>query len=99
VAAPAPAAPVQTVARTYLVIFDWNRADLTDRARQIIADAAAARTTARSTRIEVSGHADCSDATGKTGQSIATDVADRAEVSGASGVAGRAVGSWTSGHA
>jgi outer membrane protein OmpA-like peptidoglycan-associated protein len=56
-AAPAPA-PVQTVARTYLVFFDWNRADLTDRARQIIAEAAAARTTVRSTRIEVSGHAD-----------------------------------------
>jgi outer membrane protein OmpA-like peptidoglycan-associated protein len=58
VAAPAPAAPVQTVARTYLVFFDWNRADLTDRARQIIAEAASARTTVRSTRIEVSGHAD-----------------------------------------
>ena len=58
VAAPAPAAPVQTVARTYLVFFDWNRADLTDRARQIIAEAATARTTVRSTRIEVSGHAD-----------------------------------------
>ncbi|MBC7430609.1 MAG: OmpA family protein [Rubritepida sp.] len=54
----APAAPVQQVARTYLVFFDWNRADLTDRARQIIADAAAARTSARATRIEVAGHAD-----------------------------------------
>jgi outer membrane protein OmpA-like peptidoglycan-associated protein len=49
---------VQTVARTYLVFFDWNRADLTDRARQIIAEAASSRTTVRSTRIEVSGHAD-----------------------------------------
>ena len=58
VAAPVVAAPVQTVARTYLVFFDWNRADLTDRARQIIAEAATARTTVRSTRIEVSGHAD-----------------------------------------
>ena len=57
VAAPPPAVP-QTVARTYLVFFDWNRADLTDRARQIIAEAATARTTVRSTRIEVSGHAD-----------------------------------------
>ena len=53
-----PPAPVQQVARTYLVFFDWNRADLTDRARQIIADAAAARTSARATRIEVAGHAD-----------------------------------------
>jgi len=49
---------VQQVARTYLVFFDWNRADLTDRARQIIGEAAAARTSVRSTRIEVSGHAD-----------------------------------------
>jgi outer membrane protein OmpA-like peptidoglycan-associated protein len=57
-AAPAAAPPVQTVARTYLVFFDWNRADLTDRARQIIAEAASARTSVRSTRIEVSGHAD-----------------------------------------
>ncbi len=59
----APAAPVVQppqpggVARTYLVFFDWNRADLTDRARQIIAQAAdAAR--AAPTRLEVSGHAD-----------------------------------------
>ena len=56
--APVPAPMVQTVARTYLVFFDWNRADLTDRARQIIAEAASARTSVRSTRIEVSGHAD-----------------------------------------
>ncbi len=58
--APAPVPVQQTVARTYLVFFDWNRADLTDRARQIIADAASARSTVRSTRIEVSGHADTS---------------------------------------
>ena len=58
VVAPPPVTQVQTVARTYLVFFDWNRADLTDRARQIIAEAATARTTVRSTRIEVSGHAD-----------------------------------------
>jgi outer membrane protein OmpA-like peptidoglycan-associated protein len=58
VAAPAPVAPVQTVARTYLVFFDWNRADLTERARQVIAEAATSARTVRSTRIEVSGHAD-----------------------------------------
>jgi OmpA-OmpF porin, OOP family len=58
VAVAPPLAPVQQVARTYLVFFDWNRADLTDRARQIIADAAQARTSARATRIEVAGHAD-----------------------------------------
>ncbi|MFL1462261.1 OmpA family protein [Roseococcus sp. DSY-14] len=50
-AAPAPA-------RTYLVFFDWDRADLTDRARQIIAEAAQNAQRVGSTRIEVSGHAD-----------------------------------------
>jgi OmpA-OmpF porin, OOP family len=52
----APAAPAP--ARTFLVFFDWDRADLTDRARQIIAEAATNARTVRSTRIEVSGHAD-----------------------------------------
>ena len=62
-AAPAPMPVQQQVARTYLVFFDWNRADLTDRARQIIADAATARNQVRSTRIEVAGHADTSGST------------------------------------
>jgi outer membrane protein OmpA-like peptidoglycan-associated protein len=53
-----PAAPAAPVARTYLVFFDWDRADLTDRARQIIGDAAQNARNTRSTRIEVSGHAD-----------------------------------------
>jgi outer membrane protein OmpA-like peptidoglycan-associated protein len=57
VVAPAPAA-APAPARTYLVFFDWNRADLTDRARQIIADAAQASRTVQTTRLEVSGHAD-----------------------------------------
>jgi outer membrane protein OmpA-like peptidoglycan-associated protein len=51
VAAPEPA-------RTFLVFFDWDRDNLTDRARQIIADAAANSRRVQSTRIEVSGHAD-----------------------------------------
>jgi len=56
---PAPvAAPVREAARTYLVFFDWDRADLTDRARQIIAEAAQATTRVQVTRIEVSGHTD-----------------------------------------
>ena len=57
--APAPA-PQQTAARTYLVFFDWDRADLTDRARQIIAEAAQATTRVQVTRIEVSGYTDSS---------------------------------------
>ncbi|MBS7810985.1 OmpA family protein [Roseococcus pinisoli] len=56
---PAPVAVAQPApARTYLVFFDWDRADLTDRARQIIADAAQNARVVSSTRIEVSGHAD-----------------------------------------
>ncbi len=63
-AAPAPAAapqpPAVTPARTYLVFFDWDRADLTDRARQIVAEAAQASTRVQTTRIEVQGNADSS---------------------------------------
>ncbi|MFC0384105.1 OmpA family protein [Muricoccus vinaceus] len=55
--APAPAA-APAPARTYLVFFDFDRADLTDRARQIIAEAAQAVNTTGTTRIEVAGHAD-----------------------------------------
>ena len=60
-AAPVPeAAPAAQPARTYLVFFDWDRADLTARARQIIAEAAQNVTRVQVTRIEVSGHADLS---------------------------------------
>ncbi len=60
---PPPPAPVQAVpapapARTYLVFFDWDRADLTDRARQIVSEAAQASTHVQTTRIEVQGNAD-----------------------------------------
>jgi outer membrane protein OmpA-like peptidoglycan-associated protein len=58
--APAPAAVAPSPARTFLVFFDWNRADLTTRARQIIAEAAQARTSQQVTRIEVTGHTDTS---------------------------------------
>ncbi|MDJ0387020.1 OmpA family protein [Roseomonas sp. E05] len=57
VVAPAPAA-APAPARTYLVFFDFDRADLTDRARQIIAEAAQNSGRVQSTRIEVAGHAD-----------------------------------------
>ena len=62
-AAPAPVAaaapvPAPAPARTYLVFFDWDKADLTPRARQIIADAASASTKVATTKIEVGGHAD-----------------------------------------
>jgi outer membrane protein OmpA-like peptidoglycan-associated protein len=57
VAAPPPA-PAPAPARTYLVFFDWDRADLTGRAREIIAEAAQNSRRVQSTRLEVAGHAD-----------------------------------------
>jgi OOP family OmpA-OmpF porin len=63
-AAPPPPPPVAAPAvapapaRTYLVFFDWDRANLTDRARQIIGEAAQNSRVAQVTRIEVAGHAD-----------------------------------------
>ena len=57
--APAPvAAPAPAPARSYLVFFDWDSAVLTERARQIVAEAAQNATRVQVTRIEVSGHAD-----------------------------------------
>ncbi|MBW6401240.1 OmpA family protein [Roseomonas sp. HJA6] len=57
VAAPVVAPPP---ARTFLVFFDWNRDNLTDRARQIIAEAAQASRTQQVTRLEVNGYTDTS---------------------------------------
>ena len=54
------AAPAPEPARTYLVFFDWDRADLTARARQIVAEAAQASTHVQTTRIEVNGYTDLS---------------------------------------
>jgi hypothetical protein len=58
-APPAPPPQVQPV-RTYLVFFDWDRADLTMRAKQIVAEAAQASTHVQTTRIEVNGYTDLS---------------------------------------
>ena len=58
---PAPiAAPAPAAARSYLVFFDWDKATLTDRARQIIKDAADNSTHVQYTRIEVNGYTDTS---------------------------------------
>ncbi len=62
---PPPMAPIvapaaAAAARTYLVFFDWDRADLTARARQIVAEAAQASTRTSYTKIQVSGNADTS---------------------------------------
>jgi OOP family OmpA-OmpF porin len=57
--APAPI-PAAAPARSYLVFFDWDKYSLTDRARQIIAEAAANSTHVQYTRIEVNGYTDTS---------------------------------------
>ncbi len=58
--APAQAAPAPAPARSYLVFFDWDKATLTERARQIIQEAAQNSTHVQYTRIEVNGHTDTS---------------------------------------
>ena len=58
-APPPPAAPAP-IARSYLVFFDWDRADLTDRARQIVREAAQNAAHLSYTRIEVDGYTDTS---------------------------------------
>jgi OOP family OmpA-OmpF porin len=60
---PPPAAapvPAQAPARSYLVFFDWDKATLSDRARQIIREAADNSTRVQYTRIEVNGYTDTS---------------------------------------
>ena len=60
---PAPAAaapPAPAPARTFMVYFDWDKATLTDRARQIIKAAAENSTKVQVTRIEVNGYTDTS---------------------------------------
>ena len=66
-AAPAPAAapvaaaaPAPAPARTYLVFFDWDKASLTPRATQIIAQAASDSKTQSTTTIDVNGYTDTS---------------------------------------
>ncbi len=60
VTVPGVAPPTVQPTRTYLVFFDWDRADLTDRARQIIAEAAQNSGRVQATNIEVQGNADLS---------------------------------------
>ena len=57
---PPQAAPAPAAARSYLVFFDWDKATLTDRARQIIKEAADNSTRVQYTRIEVNGYTDTS---------------------------------------
>lgn len=60
-AAPAPtAAPAPAAARSYLVFFDWDKANLTDRARAIVKEAADNSSRVQYTRLEVNGYTDTS---------------------------------------
>lgn len=59
--APAPSPVAASVpARSYLVFFDWDKASLTDRARQIIEEAAKNSQHIQYTQIEVNGYTDTS---------------------------------------
>ena len=59
-AAAATPAPAAAMSRSYLVFFDWDKSNLTDRARGIIRDAAANSTKVAYTKIDVNGNADTS---------------------------------------
>ena len=54
------AVPRESGPSTYLIFFDWDRADLTARAREIVARAASGASNGRATRIEVDGYTDLS---------------------------------------
>ncbi|GBR08738.1 OmpA family protein [Asaia siamensis] len=56
--APVVVPPAVQPARTYLVFFDWDKSNLTGRAREIVAQAAQASTHVQTTRIEVNGYTD-----------------------------------------
>jgi outer membrane protein OmpA-like peptidoglycan-associated protein len=57
-AAPTPPPPAPSVAKSYLVFFDFNKSDLTADARGIIQSAAAAAGKQDSTKLTVTGHTD-----------------------------------------
>ncbi|MCB8880501.1 OmpA family protein [Acidisoma cellulosilytica] len=58
---PAPmVAPAPAPARTYLVFFDWDKYNLTPRAKEIIAEAASNSTHVQYTQIAVNGYTDTS---------------------------------------
>lgn len=60
VAPAAAAVPASPVSRSYLVFFDWDKATLTDRARQIVSEAAANSSKVQYTSLEVNGYTDTS---------------------------------------
>jgi len=59
-APPAAEVPPSPASRSYLVFFDWDKAVLTERARQIVAEAASNSTKVQYTKLEVNGYTDTS---------------------------------------
>jgi outer membrane protein OmpA-like peptidoglycan-associated protein len=57
---PPVVAPAPAPARSYLVFFDWDKYNLTDRARAIIKEAAVNSTKVQYTKIQVNGYTDTS---------------------------------------
>ena len=58
--APAPMPVAEMGAKTFLVFFDWDKADLTARSEAIVQDAATYSTHSQYTRIDVDGNTDTS---------------------------------------
>jgi outer membrane receptor protein involved in Fe transport len=56
--APTPPAPMASVARSYMVFFDFNKSDLTPEALSIVDQAAKNATPAKATMLTVTGHTD-----------------------------------------
>lgn len=54
----APVGPAMRADVTYIVFFDWDRSDLSDRARAIVATAAQTSTSQHTTHIQVNGYTD-----------------------------------------
>ncbi len=79
---PAPPAPIPVVApgaqaaRSYIVFFDWDKATLTDRAREIIRTAAEASRHTQFTQIRVNGYTDTS-GTARVNQALSLSRAQR----------------------
>lgn len=69
-----PVIPKARKSRLYLVFFNWNSYSLSNRARLIIKEAAAAYNNVQNTRIEADGYTDTSAAPNKKGQRYNIDL-------------------------
>lgn len=65
---PTPEVPHSRNSQTYLIFFNWNSADLDDRARAIVREAALGYSSVQHTRIEVNGYTDNSGSQNEKGK-------------------------------